>query len=116
MKLVILIILAFKISCSTENEKKVWNYLKKEGLTGAGAASLMGNLKAESNMQSISYENTYKSQLNLTDQKYVDCVNNETYKDFITDKIGFGLSQWAYMGDLECKLCYLIYELTNDYE
>jgi len=129
MKFFLLIILIFTISCATKNEEIVWNYLKKEGLTDAGAAGLMGNLKAESNMQSVIYENSYKSQLCLTDQEYVDLVNNGTYQNFTTDKIGFGLAQWTYhtrkkallescqnyIGDLECQLRYLMYELVKDY-
>ena len=42
----------------TENEKLVWIFLKKEGLTDAGAAGLMGNLQAESKIESIIYENS----------------------------------------------------------
>ena len=114
----------------TENEKLVWIFLKKEGLTDAGAAGLMGNLQAESKIESIIYENSYKSTLGLTDQEYVDKVNNGEYANFTNDKVGFGLAQWTYytrkqgllnmcksqIGDLDCQLNYLIYEFNTDYK
>ena len=114
----------------TENEKLVWIFLKKEGLTDAGAAGLMGNLQAESKIQSIIYENSYKSTLGLTDQEYIDKVNNGEYANFTNDKVGFGLAQWTYqtrkqgllnmckfqIGDLDCQLNYLIYKFNTDYK
>ena len=53
MKYILFIFLIFGITCATENEKIVWDFLKGEGLTDAGAAGLMGNLQAESNIQSV---------------------------------------------------------------
>ena len=90
----------------------------------------MGNLQAESKIQSIIYENSYKSTLGLTDQEYVDKVNNGEYANFTNDKVGFGLAQWTYhtrkqgllnmckfqIGDLDCQLKYLIYEFNTDYK
>ena len=32
------------------NEEKIWNYLKAQGMTDCGAAGLMGNLYAESGL------------------------------------------------------------------
>jgi hypothetical protein len=58
MKYTLLLILILGISCSTSNEKIVWNFLKRQGLTDAGTAGLMGNLQVESNIQRIIYENS----------------------------------------------------------
>ena len=127
--LLLLIFLLFEIYYATENEKIVWKFLKKEGLTDAGASGLMGNLQAESNMRSVLYENIYKPQFG-SDQDYVDAVNNGTYTNFADDGIGFGLAQWSYpsrkegllelckgkIGDLDCQLRYLIKELKNDFK
>ena len=127
--LLLLIFLLFEIYYATENEKIVWKFLKKEGLTDAGASGLMGNLQAESNMRSVLYENIYKPQFG-SDQDYVDAVNNGTYTNFVDDGIGFGLAQWSYpsrkegllelckgkIGDLDCQLRYLMKELKNDFE
>jgi LysM repeat protein len=130
MKFVLLIILILNISCATENEKIVWDYLKKEGLTDAGAAGLMGNLQAESNIQSVIYENVFKPTIGLTDQEYVDQVNDGTYTNFVNDKVGFGLAQWTFytrkqalldmckgkIGDLKCQLKYLMHEFNTDFK
>ena len=48
MKYILFIALILGISTFSANENKVWNYLRNQGLTKAGAAGLMGNLKAES--------------------------------------------------------------------
>ena len=114
----------------TTNEKAVWIFLKQKGFTDAGAAGLMGNLHSESKIQSIIYEDSYKSTLGLTNQEYVDKVNNGEYTNFVNDTIGFGLAQWTYpsrkqallemcienIGDLDCQLRYLIYELNTDFK
>ena len=130
MKYTLLLILILGISCSTSNEKTVWNYLKKQGLTDEGTAGLMGNLQAESNIQSVIYENIYKPKLGFTDQQYVDKVNDGTYTNFVNDKAGFGLAQWTFytrkqalydrcqgdIGNLNCQLEYLMYEFETDFK
>ena len=130
MRLILSIFLILGISCATKNEKVVWEFLKNEGLTDAGAAGLMGNLQAESNVESVIYENVFKSQIGLTDQEYVDKVNDGTYKNFVNDKVGFGLAQWTYytrkqalldmckkdIGDLNCQLKYLMQEFKTDFK
>ena len=130
MKSFILLLFVFTfIKSATENEKIVWKFLKKEGLTDEGAGGLMGNLQAESNMRSVVYENIYKSKFGFSDQDYVDLVNNGTYTNFVDDGVGFGLAQWTFstrkqallefceedIGDLECQLKFLILELKNDF-
>lgn len=130
MKYILLLFLIISTFCSTENEKIVWNFLKSEGLTDAGAAGLMGNLQAESNVRSVIYENIYKATLGFTDQEYVDKVNDGTYTNFVNDKVGFGLAQWTYytrkqallnmcskdIGDLNCQLRYLMHEFNTDFK
>ena len=130
MKFTLLLILILGISCATSNEKTVWNYLKKQGLTDEGTAGLMGNLQAESNIQSVIYENIYKPKLGFTDQQYVDKVNVGTYTNFVNDKVGFGLAQWTFytrkqalydrckgdIGNLNCQLEYLMYEFETDFK
>ena len=128
MKYLLLIALILGLSYA-DNAKTVWNKLTKAGLTKAGAAGMMGNLQAESGMRSVIYENAYKSKVGLTDQQYVDKVNNGQYSadKFIHDAVGFGLAQWTYytrkqallnhcrgrIGDLNCQVDYLIAELKN---
>ena len=127
--LLLIIFLLIDIQCATENEKIVWKFLKKQGLTDAGVGGLMGNLQAESNMRSVVYENIYKNKFDFSDQDYVDLVNSGTYTNFVDDGVGFGLAQWTFstrkagllelckddIGDLYCQLQYLMIELKNDF-
>ena len=98
MKYILFIALILGISTFSANENKVWNYLRNQGLTKAGAAGLMGNLKAESGIRSVVYQDSYKKRMGWTDQQYVDKVNSGAYSEhsFVHDAIGFGLAQWTY--------------------
>ena len=133
MKFTLLLLFAIiGLSFSASNEQTVWNYLIKKGLTKQGAAGLMGNLYAESGIQSVVYEMAYRSKVGLTDQQYVDQVNSGKYSEskFVNDQVGFGLAQWTYytrkqalykqcrgkIGDLTCQLDYLFVELTNSFK
>ena len=129
MKYILFIALILGISTFSANENKVWNYLRGQGLTKAGAAGLMGNLKAESGIRSVVYQDSYKGRMGWTDQQYVDKVNSGAYSEhsFVHDAIGFGLAQWTYytrkqalynmckgkIGSMDCQLKYLIAELKT---
>ena len=131
MKYILFLSLIIFISSYTENEKIVWDFLINSGMTKAGAAGLMGNLKAESDIRSVVYEDAWKSTIGLTDQEYVDYVNDGRYSEwnFIHDSVGFGLAQWTYytrkenllnscrgkIGDMYCQVDFLIRELASDY-
>ena len=91
----------------------------------------MGNLQAESGMNSVVYENAYKKKVGLSDQDYVNKVNNGQYSEynFVHDSVGFGIAQWTYgprkqklynachgnIGDLNCQLDFLMTELKTTY-
>ena len=131
MKYILLLALILGISSYTENEKLVWDFLISKGLTKAGAAGLMGNLQAESNIRSVVYEDAFKPTIGLTDQEYVDRVNNGAYTEytFVHDQVGFGLAQWTYytrkqalynmcrgqIGSMNCQLNYLATEMPSDF-
>lgn len=114
------------------NEKRIWDALTGAGLTPAGAAGLMGNLKAESNLEPTNLQNTYERKLGYNDASYTAAVDAGTYGNFIHDSAGYGLAQWTYhtrkgnllayakaqrksIGDLDMQLAYLIKELREDY-
>ena len=131
MKYILLIALIVGISSFTDAEKTVWRRLTGDGLTKAGAAGMMGNLKAESGVKSVIYETAYKKKVGLSDQEYVNRVNSGAYSEytFVHDQVGFGLAQWTYytrkqalynkcrgrIGDLNCQIDYLLYELRNSF-
>ena len=113
-------------------EEKIWSYLKAQGLTDAGAAGLMGNLYAESGLQSNNLQNSCESKLGMTDAEYTERVDGGSYTNFVRDNAGYGLCQWTFwsrkaalleyaqvckrsIGDLEMQLDFLVRELMMSY-
>ena len=101
-------------------------------MTAAGAAGLMGNLKAESNLDPQNLENQYERKLGYTDATYTAAVDDGSYTNFENDAAGYGLAQWTYhtrkaallafakaqgksIGDLGMQLDFLIREIKSDY-
>ncbi len=80
---------------SSEDEKERSNTimaaLMKNGLSKNGAAGLIGNLKAESELDSTSVESGWLHPL------YLERIKNGlmSREDFINDGVGFGLAQWT---------------------
>lgn len=116
----------------SNNEEKIWNYLKSKGLNDYGIAGLLGNLRAESGLNPKNLQNSGNRKLGMTDDEYVASVDNGSYANFIKDSQGFGIAQWAYhtrkkalyeyaksvnksIGDLEVQLCFLYKELSEKY-
>ena len=116
------------------NEEKIWNFLKSKGLNDYGCAGLIGNLFAESGLNSTNLENAGNTRLGMTDDEYTRAVDNGSYtKDqFIYDGFGYSLPQWTYhtrkrayyeyaksknksIGDLEVALEFLYKELSESY-
>lgn len=110
----------------------IWDTLREAGLSAAGAAGLMGNLKAESNLDPENLQNSCESKLGYHDSGYTTAVDFGAYKDFADDGAGYGLAQWTYhtrksallafaesqeksVGDLHLQLEFLLKELREDY-
>jgi hypothetical protein len=56
----------------------------------------MGNLKAESGLQSNILQTSFVSKLSLTSEEYTKHVDNKSYTNFTNDGAGYGLAQWTY--------------------
>lgn len=114
------------------NEMTIWTTLRRAGLTEAGTAGLMGNLKAESALIPTNLQNTYERKLGYTDATYTAAVDAGTYTNFARDAAGYGLAQWTYhtrkaallayakaqgksIGDLGMQLDFLVREIKSDY-
>ena len=114
------------------NEQIIWKALRAAGLTEAGTAGLMGNLKAESALIPTNLQNTYERKLGYTDATYTAAVDNGSYTNFANDAAGYGLAQWTYhtrkaalfsfarsqgksIGDLGMQLDFLVKELRESY-
>jgi len=114
------------------NEEKIWNYLYGKIGNSYGVAGLMGNLYAESGLNSANLENTKSKKLGLSDAEYTAMVDDGSYTNFIKDSSGYGLAQWTYwtrkksllefsqsrgssIGDLEMQLEFLWMELSGSF-
>lgn len=112
------------------NEVTIWEFLKSQGMTDAGAAGVMGNLDPESGLNPKNLQNTFEGSLGYTDETYTAAVDSGKYTNFVNDKAGYGLAQWTYwsrkqnllnhargtgrsIGDLTMQLEFLIQELTS---
>jgi hypothetical protein len=83
------------------DESKIWWYLTQKdkfGLTEAGAAGIMGNMEAESGMKANNLEGIYESSLGYNDETYTKAVDDGTYKNFTSDRAGYGLIQFTDKG------------------
>lgn len=113
-------------------EQKIWNFLYNCIKNEYGVAGLMGNLYAESGLKSTNLQNSFNISLKKSDELYTSEVDNNTYKDFISDKAGYGIAQWTYstrkkellsfaqknktsIGDLNMQLQFLIQELQYNF-
>jgi hypothetical protein len=123
---------ATNVTNVTDTAKHIWDKLRAAGLSEAGAAVLMGNLKAESNLIATNLQNTFESKLGFTDESYTDAVDSGTYTNFANDGAGYGLAQWTYhtrkaallafakeqrksVGDLDMQIEFVLRELLDNY-
>jgi len=115
-----------------ENEKIIWDFLNEKIGNAFGTAGMMGNLYAESNLNSVCLQNSKKKELGMTDEEYTSKVDDGSYTNFINDSAGYGLAQWTYctrkegllehaketnksVGDLTMQLEYFWKELSKGY-
>lgn len=115
------------------SEATIYKRLKKEIGNDYGVFGLMGNLQAESGLRANNMQNSYETKLGMTDDSYMKAVDNGTYKNFCTDRVGWGLCQWTSagrktglynyakqcnvsIGDESMQVEWLIYELNTSYK
>lgn len=112
--------------------RKIWDKFRGAGLSEAGAAGLMGNLKAESDLEPENLQNSFEEKLGYNDSGYTSAVDFGSYAHFADDGAGYGLAQWTYptrkaallafakeqkksVGDLDLQLDFLVKELREEY-
>lgn len=115
------------------NDAKIWNYLKSKGLNDYAISGIMGNMFAESGLSPTNMQDSFEKKLGYNDATYTAAVDNGTYKNFIKDGCGFGLTQTTFwsrkenlynyaksrgvsIGDLEMQLDFFWKELTEDFK
>lgn len=116
-----------------KDDKKVWDTLLNGIGNKIGVAAIMGNLRAESNLESTNVQNTYEGRYG-TDAQYTQRVDEGVYsrEKFAHDSAGYGLAQWTHwsrkaalwdylkavpggrsIGDLEGQISFLLRELKG---
>ena len=115
------------------NDAKIWNYLKSKGLNDYAISGIIGNMFAESGLSPTNMQDSFEKKLGYNDATYTAAVDNSTYKNFIKDGCGFGLTQTTFwsrkenlynlaksrgvsIGDLEMQLDFFWKELTEDFK
>ncbi|MBR5289328.1 MAG: peptidoglycan-binding protein [Clostridia bacterium] len=96
-----------------DNSKTIWDAMLKFIANPYGTAGLMGNLKAESSLNPVCLEKTFRTKLGMTSQAYTDAVDKGTYQEFISDGAGYGLAQWTYPDHKQSLLSYARYKGTS---
>lgn len=124
--------------------QKIWNYLISKGLTPWGAAGLMGNMKAESNMipnrvEILCLKRLKENGQTYTDETYtaaVDCgkISRKAFLNPLPGRqYGYGICQWTSperkaglydlckqrgvsIADLETQLDWMMSELAVSYK
>lgn len=113
-------------------EQQMFEFLKKQGFSDAGAAGAMGNMFAESGLKPNNLQNSFEKKLGHTDISYTKAVDNGTYANFSKDGAGYGLCQWTYstrkaallafakaekasIGDAEMQLRFFMKELKESF-
>jgi hypothetical protein len=107
--------------------------LRLKELNDYAIASILGNLKAESNLNPLCIKPPKGLKLDKTEDEYIALIKNCNYSDVIKDDVCFGLAQWHYsshkndlvaycrahgksVSSIEGQLDFLIYQMSNGYK
>lgn len=63
-----------------------------------GTCAMMGNIDTESDYNSMNMQNSYEKKLGMNNATYTQAVDNGTYTNFVSDRVGYGLCQWTSAG------------------
>ena len=113
-------------------EKKIWDLLAKDISNPYGIAGIMGNLMAESSLDSMCMTGSGKKKWKNA-AEYVGAINtgSQSQDAFANDGIAFGLVQWYYhkrksmlyeyargknIGSIETQIGYLVKEMSQHYK
>ena len=106
----------------------IYNQLCLAGMSPVGACAMLGNMQAESGLQSNIAQ---RGMTSLSDEAYTLAADRGTI-GFATDAVGYGLCQWTYctrkagllsfakqrgksVGDEQTQVYYCIRELQDDF-
>ncbi len=115
-----------------DKDQLVWDMLYSAIKNSYGVAGIMGNLQAESGINSENLQNTGERALGMTDSQYTKAIDDGSYTNFTNDNFGYGIAQWTYssrkknllnyaqkigssIGDMAMQLSFLLDELRFEY-
>jgi len=75
--------------------KVVYDHFYKFFKNAYAASAMVGCIKAESNLNPKAIDMLWAKKHNYTADKYTKDVDKKVYKNFATDKVGYGLLQWT---------------------
>ena len=79
-----------------KNEEIIWDFFKSKGLNDYACAGIVGNAYAESGCSPTNLENMYEQRFGMSDNEYMNAVDNGTYTNFVHDCAGWGIFQFTY--------------------
>ena len=85
-----------KLPVPYARQQQIWNYLLEITNNAYAAAGLMGNLYAESGLNSTNLQDACEASLGYEDGTYTEAVDSGSYDAFATDWAGYGLAQWTW--------------------
>ena len=105
---------------------------QKQGCTKEALCALLAQIQVESLFNEKNLEDTANRKLGISDQEYVQRVDNGTYTNFVYDGFGFGLFQVTFytrkrkfldwmrarglsIGNLEGQVAFIWYEMKSDF-
>ena len=77
--------------------KKLYGiFFKSKGLNDYACAGIVGNAYAESGCNPTNLENMYEQRFGMSENEYMNAVDNGTYTNFVHDCAGWGIFQFTY--------------------
>ena len=114
--------------------QSIYNQLRANGLTEAGALGMLGNWDCESNCESVRVQGDFSPYRTLSKQYTADVDSGKiSPSQFATDQRGYGLAQWTYysrkgnllsfvkarsgsVGSEDLQVQFAIYELVSEFQ
>lgn len=83
------------------NAEKAWNFIIRKTKNSYGTAGLVGNIFIDSDLIPTTSQHP-----TLSEEEYIQAIDDGTYTDFVNDNVAFGLMQWQKPEDKEKLLAY----------
>lgn len=114
--------------------QSIYNQLRANGLTEAGALGMLGNWDCESNCESVRVQGDFSPYRTLSKQYTADVDSGKiSPSQFANDQKGYGLAQWTYftrkanllsfvkarsgsVGSEDLQVQFAIYELVSEFQ